>query len=100
MDDVIVWVVIVGFYAPLHYLLPVLFLFITGSETEVVRGTLIRRALLDATLSMVAAFAAAIVLAQRRQLFAAMLVLLLLLSMGLPFLRIFRQRRELSGEAD
>ena len=98
MDGVIVWVIVIGFYAPLHYLLPLLFLFITGSETEAVRGTLIRRALLDATLSMVAAFAAAMVLAQRRQLFAAMLVLLL--SMGLPFLRIFRHRRELSGEVD
>lgn len=98
MEGIIVWVIIIAFYAPLHYLLPVLFLFITGSETEAVRGTLIRRALLDSTLSMVAAFTAAILLVQRQQLSAAMLVLLL--SMGLPFLRIVRHRREISGEAD
>ena len=98
MNDVIVWVIIIAFYAPLHYLLPVLFLFITGRETQAVRGTLIRRALLDSTLSMVAAFTVAILLAQRQQLFTAMLALLL--SMGLPFLRIFRHRREISGEAE
>jgi hypothetical protein len=98
MNDFIVWVIIVAFYAPLHYLLPMLFLFITGSEPQAVRGTLIRRALFDSTLSMVAAFAAAILLAQRQELFTAMLVLLL--SMGFPFLRIFRHRREISGEGD
>jgi hypothetical protein len=94
MDDIIVWAIIIGFYAPLHFLLPVLVLFITGRETEAVRQKMIRRALLDSGLSMVAAFAFVISLVQRGRISAAMFVLLL--SMGLPFLRIWRHRREIS----
>ncbi|MCG6965944.1 MAG: hypothetical protein LJE59_05500 [Chromatiaceae bacterium] len=96
MDDVIVWTIIIAFYAPLHYLLPVLVLFITGSETEAVRRQLIRRALIDSTLSMVAAFAVVIYLAQHDRISIAML--LLMLSIGVPFVRIWRHRREI-GES-
>ena len=33
MNDVIVWIIIAAFYAPLHYLSPALFLFITVCST-------------------------------------------------------------------
>lgn len=93
MDDVIVWLIIVGFYAPLHFLMPVLVLFITGQESEKTRRRLIRNSLIDSSLSMVVAFAVVITLAYRGEMSVAMLVLLL--SMGFPFLRIWRHRREI-----
>jgi hypothetical protein len=97
MDEVIVWVIIAAFYAPLHFSSPVLFLFITGQEDEATRRRLIRNALIDSSLSMLAAFALAIGLAGTGFLFPAML--LLLLSMAFPFLRIWRHRREIAGFA-
>ena len=48
-------------------MLPVLFLFIVGGETEAVRKQLIRRALIDAALSMVVAFLLAIMLVNYSQ---------------------------------
>jgi len=94
MDDFIAWVIIAAFYAPLHYLLPVLVLFITGREPEAVRRRLIRGAVLDSTLSMLAAFAVVIALVRYGWMSAAMSVLLL--SMGAPFVRIWRHRREIT----
>lgn len=93
MQDAIVWLIIAAFYAPLHYLLPVLVLFITGNESADVRKRLVRSALIDATLSMAVAFAVAIYLAGRQQISTAMLVLLL--AMGFPFVRLWRHRREM-----
>jgi hypothetical protein len=93
MDDVIVWIIIAAFYAPLHYLLPVLVLFITGREPEAIRTRLIRRALIDCTLSMLIAFAIVIALVRHGWISTAMLILLA--SMGFPFLRIWRHRREI-----
>lgn len=95
MDDIIVWIIIAAFYAPLHFLLPVLVLFITGSESEPVRRRLIRGALIDSAISMAVAFLVVIVLVQQGWMTAAMLILLL--SMSAPFLRIWRHRREISG---
>jgi len=97
MDDTIVWAIIAAFYAPLRYLLPVMVLFITGNETEQVRGTLIRRALLDSTLSMVLAFLLVVYLTRQGRISAAMLGLFA--SMGMPFIRIWRHRREIAGPA-
>lgn len=94
MDDVVVWLIIAAFYAPLHFLLPVLVLFITGQETDAVRSRLIRRALLDSALSMTAAFVVVIALVSQGWISVAMGVLLG--SMTLPFLRIWRHRREIS----
>ncbi len=96
MDDVVVWIIIIGFYAPLHYLLPVLVLFITGKETEAERRQLIRRALIDSSWSIMLAFLIVIYLARTGQLSLAMLVLLL--SMLLPFIRIWRHRREITRD--
>jgi len=96
MDDLIVWIIIIAFYAPLHYLLPVLILFITGRESETVRRRLIRNALIDSTVSMLLAFVIVIALVQQGWLSLAMLILLL--SMFAPFVRIILHRREISGE--
>ena len=94
MDSIIVWIIIIAFYAPLHFLLPVLILFITGNETEEVRKRLIRKALMDSALSLVVAFAVAIVLVMQDLMFIAMLVLLV--SMFIPFIRIFKHRKEIT----
>lgn len=91
MDDTIIWIIIIAFYAPLHFMLPVLFLFIVGDETEAVRKQLIQRALIDAAMSMVVAFALAILLVNNSQIGLAMV--LLILFMLAPFIRILRNRR-------
>ena len=98
MDDVIVWIIIGAFYAPLHYLIPVLVLFITGSETEQVRRRLMRRALVDSSVSMLIAFALVIWLAGQQRMSAAMAVLFV--SMLYPFVRIWLHRREISATGD
>ena len=90
MDSIILWIIIIGFYAPLHYLLPVLLLFITGNESESERKAMTRRAVIDSTLSMVLAFVAAIGLVQIGLIGWAMLCLLV--SMPLPFVRILCAR--------
>lgn len=95
MDEFIVWIIIAGFYAPLHFLLPVLVLFVTGSESEAVRRRLIRGALVDSAISMALAFALVIVLVRHGWMSVAMLTLLL--SMGAPFVRIWRHRREITA---
>jgi fatty acid desaturase len=91
VDDPVIWIIIIAFYAPLHFMLPVLFLFIVGDETEVVRKQLIRSAVIDAALSMVVAFALAILLVSHSQIALAMVVLVLF--MLAPFIRILRNRR-------
>ena len=91
MDDPVIWLIIIAFYAPLHFMLPVLFLFIVGGETETVRKQLIRSALIDAALSMVVAFALAIILVNYEQIALAMVILILF--MLVPFMRIIRNRR-------
>ena len=91
MDDPVIWIIIIAFYAPLHFMLPVLFLFIVGHETETMRKQLIRRALIDAALSMVVAFALAVLLVNNSQIALAMVVLILF--MLAPFIRILWNRR-------
>ena len=93
MHDIVVWIIVAAFYAPLHYLLPVMVLFITGEEPEPVRRRLIRGALIDCTVSMLVAFAIVILLVGLGWMLPAMLILLL--SIGWPFVRIWRHRREL-----
>ena len=72
-------------------MLPVLFLFIVGNETETVRKQLIRSALIDAALSMVVAFALAVMFVNYDQMALAMVILILF--MLVPFIRIIRNRR-------
>ncbi len=96
MSDLVIWIIVVAFYAPLHFMLPVVFLFITGRESEELRRQLIRSVVRDAFLSMVVAVALAVLLVQLGWILPAML--LLMLSMAMPFLRIVRSRRLLAGE--
>jgi uncharacterized membrane protein YesL len=91
VNDPVIWIIIIAFYAPLHFMLPLLFLFIVGHESETVRKQLIRRALIDAALSMVVAFAVAIMLVSYEQIALAMVILMLF--MLVPFIRIIRNRR-------
>ena len=96
MDDPVVWIIIAAFYAPLHFMLPGLFLFIVGDEAEAVRKQLIRNALIDAALSMVVAFAIALILVNYAQVALAMVILILF--MLVPFMRILKNRREMKHE--
>ena len=96
MSNLVIWIIVVAFYAPLHFMLPVVFLFITGRESEELRRQLIRSVVRDAFLSMVVAVALAVLLVQLGWVLPAML--LLVLSMAMPFLRIVRSRRLLAGE--
>ena len=91
MEDPLIWIIIIAFYAPLHFMLPVLFLFIVGDETESLRKQMIRSALVDAAVSMVVAFALAILLVNYAQIALAMVVLILF--MMTPFIRIIKNRR-------
>jgi len=91
MNDPVIWIIIIIFYAPLHFMLPVLFLFIVGNETETVRKQLIRKALIDAALSMMVAFAVAIVLVNYDLIAMAMVVLIIF--MLIPFIRILMNRQ-------
>ena len=93
MNDPVIWIIIIAFYAPLHFMLPLLFLFIVGDETEEVRKQLIRSALIDAAVSMVVAFVFAIILVNYGQVALAMVTLVLF--MVVPFMRIIRNRRVL-----
>lgn len=96
MNDPIIWIIIIAFYAPLHFMLPVLFLFIVGDEAVTVRKRLIRHAVIDATWSMVVAFLLAIIFVNYEQIALAMVVLILF--MLVPFIRILKNRREMRHE--
>jgi uncharacterized membrane protein YesL len=93
VDDPVIWIIIIAFYAPLHFMLPVLFLFIVGHESDTDRKLLIRRALIDAAVSMLVAFVIAIALVNYEQVGLAMVILVLFMSA--PFMRIIRNRRKL-----
>jgi uncharacterized membrane protein YesL len=93
VDDPVIWIIIIAFYAPLHFMLPVLFLFIVGHESESDRKQMIRSALVDAAVSMVVAFALAILLVNYDHVGLAMLALILF--MAVPFMRIIWNRRVL-----
>ncbi|MGB0713595.1 MAG: hypothetical protein ACPGUC_08560 [Gammaproteobacteria bacterium] len=95
MSDPIIWVIIVAFYAPLHYMLPTLILFITGNEAPELRKAMIRRAFIDATVSMVLAFALAIGLVLGDHFLWGMIVLFI--SMFAPYVRIILNRRKMNG---
>ena len=97
VEDPIIWIIIIAFYAPLHFMLPVLFLFIVGHETETLRKEMIRSAVIDAAISMIVAFAIAILLVNYDHIALAMVVLILF--MIAPFIRIIRNRRSIQGSS-
>jgi len=85
MSDVLVWIVALAFYAPFHYLGPVLVALLTGTETQLQHKRLIINILIDCTLSMLIAFALAVWLF-KSDLQIAMLILIV--SMCIPYLHI------------
>ena len=90
MDDALVWIIIALFYAPLHYLLPLLVVAMTGTEGGQARRRRLIATAIDCTLSMAIAFTVVIWLAGGH-LQTAMIVMLL--SMAAPYLRIGLHRR-------
>lgn len=94
MDATIVWLIVALFYAPLHFLLPILVVVMTGREEGEARKRRLVATAIDCTLSMVIAFAVVIWLAAER-LQVAMFVLLL--SMALPYLRIWLHHRAVAA---
>jgi hypothetical protein len=90
MDATIVWLIVALFYAPLHYLLPLLVVVMTGREDGAARRQRLIATAIDCTLSMAIAFAVVIWLAGDR-LQVAMFVLLL--SMATPYVRIWLHHR-------
>jgi hypothetical protein len=90
VDTWLVWLIIALFYAPLHYLLPLLVVVLTGSEEGAARKQRLVATAIDCTLSMAIAFAIVLLLAAER-LQLAMFVLLA--SMVAPYLRIWLHAR-------
>ena len=85
MDNIIVWAIIIGFYAPLHYLPPILMiLFYTPAET---RKPGLIKAVLDCTVSMVAAFVL-VYLVGLDNIMLPMMILLAALFM--PYIRVIK----------
>ncbi len=90
MNDPIAWIIIAAFYAPLHYLLPILTIAISAPD-DPRRKAGIKSALIDASLSMLAAFALVIWLAREHMSIAMMI---LFLSMLVPFAHALWLRRQ------
>lgn len=90
MNDPVVWLIIALFYAPLHYLGPALLVFVRSDAAQ--RPRLLRLALLDCTLTMLASFALAIWLIGQDRITPAMMALLV--SLFLPYVHVlWLQRR-------
>ncbi len=85
MDTLVTWLIIALFYAPLHFLVPLLVVFLAAGEPPAaLRRRLIATAI-DCALSMALAFTLVIWLAGERM---ALAMSILLLSMATPYLRI------------
>lgn len=85
MDDIVIWTIIIGFYAPLHYLPPLLMtLFKTPEENR--KASLIKTTL-DCTISMLLAFGLVYLVGLDNMLLA---MTILLIAMFLPYLRVIK----------
>jgi hypothetical protein len=89
MHDTTVWLIALGFYAPLHYLGPGLVALLTGRENPAQRKRLLILLAADCTLSMALAFAVAVWLFPSRPQLA---MTILLLSMLAPYLHVAAAR--------
>jgi hypothetical protein len=90
VNDITVWVIAMGFYAPVHYLGPALVALMSGSEESWQRRKLLKRIAVDCTLSMAAAFAIAVPLFKVAPQYAAMVFLL---AMAVPYVHIWVYRK-------
>ncbi len=91
MDAVVTWLIIAIFYAPLHYLIPIVIVFFQHVADPTMRKQRMIATAVDCTLSMTAAFILVIWLSNDR-LQTAMLILML--SMSIPYIRIWLHRRK------
>ena len=95
MDQVITWIIIAAFYAPLHFAGPVgVAILITPSAEN--RQRLVRYMLIDCTLSMLVAFALVISLVTSN---LGVAMAILLISMLVPYLLLFVHRQLLNTTA-
>ena len=90
MDNFIVWAIIALFYAPLHYLVPMLIVFFRNVDDEQLRKKRLIATAIDCTISMSLGFALVIFLAEQN-LQTAMIILLL--SMFTPYIRLFLRKQ-------
>ena len=77
------------FYAPIHYLGPVLVTLLTGSDEPLASRQLLRRILVDCTVSMLFAFALAACIFRKSPQYAAVI---LLVAMLVPYIHIWVSR--------
>ena len=96
MDSIIVWIIIALFYAPLHYLLPMLIVFFRNTEDSELRKQRLIATAIDCSISMVTAFAIVIYLAGQ-DMFLAMVILLI--SMFTPYIRLMLRKSPAVQEA-
>ena len=85
MDNTIVWIIIIGFYAPLHYMPPVLLVLFKTPEER--RKAELKGAIIDCTISMVLAFVLVYLVGLDNMLLAMMI---LLLALFLPYVRVIK----------
>jgi hypothetical protein len=83
MDNTIVWIIIIGFYAPLHYLPPILLILFNTPEEDKKAG--LKGAVTDCTVSMILAFALVYLVGLDNMLLA---MTILLIALFLPYIRV------------
>jgi hypothetical protein len=90
MQDPLTWAIFFAFYAPLHYLGPALVGLLTGTEDVSQRRALLRGIVIDCSLSLLAAFIAALLLVRSNPQLAMLLLLVAVLA---PYTYIWLHRR-------
>ncbi len=85
MDNTIIWIIIIGFYAPLHYMPPVLLVLFKTTEEN--RRSELKGALIDCTVSMALAFVLVYLVGLDNMLLA---MGILLTALFLPYIRVIR----------
>ncbi len=85
MDNTIVWIIIAGFYAPLHYIPPVLLVLFKTDED--MRAFCMKRSLIDSTISMTLAFGIVYLIGLDNMLLA---MAVLLIGLLIPYFRVLK----------
>lgn len=85
MDNTIVWIIIIGFYAPLHFLPPLLMTLFKTGDTD--RKKALQGTAIDCGISMIVAFILVYLVGLDNMLLA---MLILLVAMFLPYLRVIK----------
>lgn len=85
MEETVIWIIIIGFYAPLHYLPPILMVLFKTNESN--RKSFIIKTVIDCTFSMVLAFGL-VYLVGLENILVPMFILLI--AIALPYLRVIK----------